>query len=307
MPQVQKQVPPSAPVKRASGSVLSKAIAVGDLPNSFIKLCIYGKNRVGKTTLSCQFEKPALLISFEPAQSGGARSVKRVKDVDYIRLTNSQEAFQLTEELRADTRYKTHIIDTVTSMQDVILQEIIGKPLPAQLDWGMISQDEYRNRSSKTKELLRPFLAQNANTILLGQLKDHNREGRGKPKMVQDRDLNVESFFSVALGGETAGWLFDACDYMGYLYLDKEVREWTETVKLPGPGNKTKEVLKEEETGEIVRKLRTREHPNFASGFRSELGLETGMIPEFIEAKTPQEMHKKIMDVIGGIKLVRGK
>lgn len=306
MPQIQKQMPPrtapARPKPSANGSVLSGAIPINEIGDDYLKMTIYGRNRVGKTTLACQFPKPLLLISFEPAKSGGARSVKRVPGVDYLRITSSRQAFQLAEELESNTNYKTHVLDTVTSYQDLILQEVIGKPTPEQLDWGEISRYQYRDRSSKTKEALRPFLNLNAHTVLLAQEKDHNPQDKEVPKII--RTLAQESFFASDLGAAAVAWLHDACDYICQLYLDKEIRRWTEERKVAGPGNNTKKVEFEEETGRLVRRLRSMYHPNFAAGFRSE---NPESVPEYIEGTSPANMYAKIMAVISGIKQVGGK
>lgn len=308
MPAVNKSLPPKPPVKRTTGSVLAGAIPVGDIGEDFIKMCIYGKNRTGKTTLACEFPKPLLLISFEPAKTGGAKSVKKVPGVTYLKITSSKQAFQLAEELVGNTEFKTHVLDTVTSYQDLILQEVIGKPVPEQLNWGIISQDDYRDRSSKTKEGLRPFLNLDCHTILLAQEKDHNppKDGpKDRNKLV--RGMQDESFFSADLGGATVAWLRDASDYIVQLYITKEIRRWTDKVpalgKNPDGSIKMKEIEYEEETGKLVRRLRTMYHPNYDSGMRSE---DPSVVPEYIEAHSPKEMYDKVMKVIRGIKLESG-
>lgn len=301
-PTINKQLPPKPPPKKTGGSILSGAISVADIPEDWIKMLVYGKNRTGKTTLACEFPKPLLLISFEPAKTGGAKSVKRVPGVDYLRITSSKDGFKVAEELKGDTKYKTHVLDTVTSYQDLILQEIIGRPVPEQQNWGEITQDQYRDRSSKTKEALRPFLNLECHTVLLAQEKDHNPPKEVRNKLI--RGMQNESFFAADLGGATVQWLQDACDYLGQLYQDKEVRKWTEELPMPGKNKdgspKTKTMEREEETGRICRRLRTMFHPNYAAGFRSE---DPSVVPEYIEAISPKEMYNKIMKVIQGIKL----
>jgi hypothetical protein len=303
MPVVTKQVVRAAPTpKRATGSVLSTSIPVAELADDFIKLCVYGRNRVGKTTLACQFPKPLLLVSFEPAKTGGAKSVKKIPGVTIVQIKSSRDAFRLAEELKSDTTFATHVLDTTTSYQDLILQEIIGKPVPEQLDWGSISRDQYRDRSSKLKEALRPFLNLNVHTIMLAQEKDHNSQEKEKPKII--RTLADESFFGPDAGGAAVGWIIDACDYVGQLYMDREVIRHKEEVPIPNSGGKKKTVVHEEETGRFVRRLRTMYHPNFAAGFRSE---DPETVPEYIEAPTPKGMYDEIMRVIRGIHKTGGK
>lgn len=292
MPTVHKQKPaPASNQPKQTGSILSRAISVQSLEEDYIKLVLYGQNRVGKTTLACQFPKPLLLVSFEPAKSGGAKSVKRMEGVQYLRITSTKEAVQLAVELARTTLYKTIVIDSATSYQDIILQEILSLPeVVEQLNWGMVSRDQYRERSEKTREALRPYLSLPAHTVICAKERDHNPPDRDKPKML--RSFQAESFFAADLGGATVGWLHDACDYIARLSIEKEVKSVTTEAVVLG---KKKEITREVETGNLVRRLRTMYHPNYAAGFRSE---NPSSVPEFIEDPSFQ----KIYDVIQGKK-----
>jgi hypothetical protein len=273
---------------------LSQAIDVAELQDDHLKFVIYGQNRVGKTTLACQFPKPLLLISFEPAKTGGAKSVKNVPGVRYLRVTSLRQAQELAQELKADRTYKTHVLDTATSYQDLILQELLDlDALPEQLNWGTVSRDVYRERSEKTREGLRPFLNLDAHTVVCAKERDHNPPDRDKPKML--RGSQPESFFASDLGGATVGWLHDVCDYVCRLYVEKEVV--TKTEKVRNAKGKLVERQYDEETGRQVRRLRTMLHPNYAAGFRSERPAE---IPEFVQADSPEEMYNKVMVLIRG-------
>lgn len=301
MPQITKQSPFDKARKPSSnGSILSRAIAVDEIVDDYIKMVIYGVNRVGKTTLSCQFPKPLLLISYESGQAGGAKSVKKVEGVKYLKITSTQDALTLAMELAdggicdlPDPRYrgktyKTHVHDTVTSLQDIVLKELLGlEYVMVQQNWGTVSQDTYRERSEKTREVLRPFRELPVHTVFCAQEKDHNppREA-GANKLT--RGLQLESFFAADLGAATVKWLHDSCDYIGRLYLDKEVKTRTNTVKV---NNKPVTKTEEYETGKIVRRLRTMLHPNYAAGFRSERPED---IPEFVEDPTFDKINELI-------------
>src|SRR5690606_13967649 len=124
--------------QKTEGCVLSSAIDVADLDDDNIKMNIYGENRVGKTTLACKFPGPVLLISFEPNKTGGAKSVTKMPGVKYLRVTSTKAAMQLAEELRSDRFYKTHVLDGATSLQDIVLRELLDLPaIPEMLTWGL--------------------------------------------------------------------------------------------------------------------------------------------------------------------------
>lgn len=301
MPTPVKQRPggngPASRIPARAGSVLSRAVPVQELEAVLIKMLIYGQNGVGKTTLACTFPKPLLIVSFEPASTGGALSVRRMPGVHYLRITSTTEERQLLDELRGENLFKTHVVDSVTSYQDMKLQEIIGKPLPAQLNFGAVSGDQYRERAEVTKQGLRDWANLGSHTVFIGKEKDHNppkeervneRTGKTQPDMRPRflRGMQPESFVSVDLGGGTAGWLQDACDYVGRLYMDREMERVVSQMQ-------GREVVNAVETGRFIRALRISYHPNFMSRFRSD---QPDKLPEAI----PNPTFDKILAAIEG-------
>lgn len=298
-----------------NGSLLARAVPASELDSDLIKMVIYGPNRVGKTWLACTFPKPLVLVCFELSPTGGARTVKKVPGVDVIRVVPSDRKKLRKGEIRytdcdqycADllgSNYLTAVVDSVTSMQDMVLKEILGwSQLPDQIEVGTITTDQYRERSEITRKILRGFINLPMHTIFTAKEKDMNPpeekkvSKRGKP--VPDmrpkfiRGMQLESFVAPELGGATVGWLLDCCDYIGRLYMDKEVETVTNRLEING-----KEHISEDwvETGRFVRCLRCQYHPNFAAGFRSE---HPEAVPEVIVEPT----YEKIAAVIRGEKL----
>lgn len=274
-------------METSNGSILSRAIPVQQVQDEFLKLTIYGKNRTGKTTLGCCFPKPLLLISFEPSNSGGARSVRKVEGVDMVRVRTTDDAEQLAGELVGDTRYITHVLDTATSLQEVNLEKVLGRAAPVQYTFGngQVSRDDYRDRSELTKTVLKAYLSLPVNTIVLAQEHDVNKYKDG-----------LDPFFHCDLGDSPAKWLFDMSDDFFQLYLAKEVVQEKRTV--PGRnGQKPKESIVIRETGRMIRRLRLMPTDNFAAGTRAD---DPENVPEYVEARTPAEMYKRLMAIIQG-------
>ena len=126
---------------------------------------MYGANRVGKTTLAAGFRKPLLCVSFEPPESGGCESIRKVDGVTCLvygeHFQTLVEVMKIAEELREGgmAGLRTLVLDSATSLQDMVLKEILNLPaIPDQMSWGMVSPDQYRDRAEKTKSHLRPFL-----------------------------------------------------------------------------------------------------------------------------------------------------
>lgn len=312
-----------APVSRHTGngvlpptSLLDQAIDVMSLSDDWVKLTVYGENRTGKTTLACTFPKPALLISFEPNKTGGAKSIKKIPGVKILRikykpqpgdekgtLYGTDSALKVAQELQAGSPYTTVILDSATSYQDLHLQELLKlDSLPEQQQFTGVSGDVYRQRSEKVKEGLRPFLNLNMHVVITAKQKDHNppkeerysKTGALQPDMRAKflRGAHDASFFASDLGGAAVSWLHDNCDYIGQLLVGKEIRLKKGTpVKVAG---QMKPGMDEWVwTGRYIRQLRCQYHPNYAAGFRSP---HPEKVPDFID----EPSYEKIQSVIDG-------
>lgn len=297
--------------KAAADDILADAIDVSTLAPPWIKFLVYGANGVGKTRLACTFPKPLLLVSFEPQDSGGATTVVQMGGIKLIRPGTIERAQKLAERLRAGDaicdlpdpryngkRYQSLVFDSVTSYQQMLLQELMGWDEPAvQVGFGDVPTDTYRNRAEHTKQCLRMWINLPYHTVFTGKEKDHNppkeekvnpNTGKVQPDMRPKfvRGIQQESAVSVDLGGGAAGWVLDAVPYFGRLYMDREM----EAREVKGVGN-APATTRYVETGKFVRALRCSYHPNFAARFQS-----AADVPDEIVNPT----YEKIAAVIAG-------
>ena len=262
-------------------------------------MCLYGRNRSGKTTLAAQFKKPLLLISSEPDANGGANSVSDVQGVSLIRVSpkripgdtvhGSAKLVAIANELALSNPFATVVLDTVTSLQDVILVELMGlSKVPEMLSWGFVPDGVYQQRAEKLRETVRPLLdLQNCNIVILAQEKDHNaQEDRGgKNKILHT--MQQGSFMAPSLGATNAQWLQDACGYVIQIYEDELMQE----VQVPqndAQGRPMEPAIQRIGTGKRQRHLRLLYHPNFAAGGRWQYNRD---MPEFVTAPTPAELY----------------
>lgn len=250
---------------------------------------MYGSNGVGKTRLSCTFPKPLLLVSFEPQdKEGGAQSVKKIPGIKFVQPRSVERTAKLAEQLMRgplcdlpDPAYKgkpyqTVVFDSVTSYQQLVLQELMGWDAPAeQVGFGDVPSDVYRQRAELLKQHLRAWINLPMHTVFTGKEKDHNppkedrvneKTGKVQPDMRPRfvRGMQQESIVSVDLGGGAAGWLIDAVPYFGRLYMDREVV----AKKQKGIGDAA-DGVRLVETGRFIRTLRCSYHPNFVARFQS--------------------------------------
>lgn len=318
-PSINRQAPPRAQAQFPADSVLASAVPVSSLREQHTKLCIYGRNRSGKTTLACKFRKPLLLISAEPDTNGGATSVTDVPDVHLIRIAppnkpahpflddrpkeivhGSAKLVAIASELAAKNPFATVVLDTVTSLQDVILVELMKLPkVPEMMSWGFVPDGMYQQRAEKLRETIRPLIdLNNCDVVVLAQEKDHNaQEDRGgKAKILHT--MQQGSFMAPALGATNAQWLQDACGYVIQLYEDEVMENITVPMCNPD-GSAAPPVIQSVGTGKRARHLRLLYHPNFAAGGRWKYNKD---MPEFVTGSTPDELYAAMVNYIPALK-----
>lgn len=292
MPVARKQTPTSS----SSGGVLSRAVPVSQIQGQWDRFCLYGINRVGKTTLACQWPKPLLIVAFEPNPTGGSKSVQNVLGVYHVRLTNSADGLALCNELQAcggkwqGQQFMSYVLDGATSYQDIVLMEVMGWDKPKeQLNFGTVGKERYQERAEKVKEGLRPFTNLPGHVVIIAQEKDHNppKDDYGSVNALRG-GFQTESFFASDVGGGVAKWLHDVCDYIGRLQLVDEIVEKNETSMFQG---KPRTTTKREFTGKKIRRLWTVLDTHWAAGFRSST---PGKVPEYIDEPT----YEKIAAII---------
>jgi len=285
MPGIQRQTPPRPATNgtrdKPSGA-LGRIKPVGQHTDAGSKMVIYGSNSAGKTFLACGAEKPLLLIGFED----GTKSVRDFEGVDFVQIENTDEVPALAKEC-GKGRYRSVVVDTATSLQDMVLKELLNlDQVPVQLKWGTVPREVYFMRAEKTKELIRCFLSLRAqNVIVLAQEKDHTppkvkaKDGDEPAEAAPRDDQIVKPFIAPSLGGETCRWLMENVDHVCQLF----VRDQLLTQRKEYVNPTTKEVRVKEttyNTGRKERCLRTERCFNiYASKIRAVRGVE---VPEVI-------------------------
>ncbi len=309
MPATTRQTPPKPEPALALNGILAGAVPVTTLREQHTRTCIYGRNRSGKTTLACQFKKPLLIISSEPDACGGATSVADMEGVSLIRISpkklpgdkvhGSAKVVAIANELLSRNPFATVVFDTVTSLQDVILVELMNLPkVPEMMSWGMVPDGVYQQRAEKLRETLRPLLdLNNCNLVILAQEKDHNapEDRGGRSKLMHT--MQQGSFMAPALGATNAQWLQDACGYVVHLYED-EVQQEIRIPQMDAHGKPTEPVIQLVGTGKRQRHLRLLYHPNFAAGGRWRYGKD---VPEYVTSPDPAGLYAAMATYVLGL------
>jgi hypothetical protein len=315
MPITSRQTPPKATTQFPNGSILSEAVPVTHLREERVKVCFYGRNRSGKTTLASMFPKPLLFVSCEPAHCGGVQSVSNVKDATLLRAEPLKERPKHGEqwgrervevigrELHGTQHYRTVVLKTATSLQDMILEEMKlefpGIPLN-----GKGSKDTYGMRASRLHDAMRPYLdLKHVHVVIIAQEKDHNPPKDSetgfpdlKAKLLQT--MQQGSFMAPALGAANAQWLQDACGYIIQVY-DDELMQDIVVPSMNPDGTPAPPVTQHVPTGKRQRHLRLLYHPNFAAGGKWQYNKD---MPEFVTAPDPAGLYAAMTAYIPALK-----
>lgn len=136
----------------------------------------YGRAGTGKTTLASTFPKPVLIVD---CRDDGDDSVSDVKDLKVRDVTSIEELEETYRWLRDNPKaYKTVVIDTITQVQQILIEEISGKSAKRSGkqpgDWGTMTKAQWGKVSSKLKSLITDFRDLPMNVVFLAQQRVFN-------------------------------------------------------------------------------------------------------------------------------------
>jgi len=119
-------------------SIIERITPVKALPK-VLSMLVYGRSGTGKTTFAGSFPTPALLIDI---QEKGTDSIANLDGIDVISIDKWSELEEIFWYLKREKKYKSVILDQVSSMQDIAMQHAMaeeGKEVMSQRLWGVVS------------------------------------------------------------------------------------------------------------------------------------------------------------------------
>lgn len=119
-------------------SIIDKITPVKSLPK-VLSMLVYGRSGTGKTTFAGSFPTPALLID---VREKGTDSIANLDGVDVVQVEHWSDIEEIFWYLKKEKKYKSVIIDQVSSMQDMAMVHAMaeeGKDVMSQRLWGVVS------------------------------------------------------------------------------------------------------------------------------------------------------------------------
>jgi len=290
-PIVNKQTQSGKTAKKAAG-VLGR-IKPLEIPQTGLKVLLYGESGSGKTTFWSSFPKPILaMLCSGPVQSGELRSLaspEMSKGIFQVDIRETGEIHEIIEAIKQTGEYATIVLDHASGMQDLALKEILGLDdmLIAKYrvagkgeSWSVVSQQQYGQLALKCKEILRGLLNLQSNIVIIAQ----QRKFGGKDE--EDSSLSdvIKPTIGAAMTPSVTGWLNPACDlvlqtYKRPLMIEKKVMV------------ANKEITTSTRGKGIEYCLRTEPHDIYMTKFRLPKGM---VLPECIVDPT----YEKLMEVL---------
>ena len=146
---------------------------------------VYGRSGAGKTTFAASFPKPILLLD---VRDQGTDSVSDHEDMyakDIDSIADLEDAFYYLKERPVE--YKSVIIDTVTQLQQLFMEEVVGAKKKRVGDWGSMSRREFGDVAAMMKEWIlnyRNLTANGLEVLFIAQERTSTNEEENPDNMV---------------------------------------------------------------------------------------------------------------------------
>ena len=169
---------------------------------------IYGKSGTGKTTLAGSFPGPALLLDCRDEGTDSVSDVEGLMVKDIQSFDDFEEVYWYLKEHPKE--FKTVIVDTVTMLMFMIIEELVGDKLKksgkAPGDWGTMTKQDWGTVASKLKVWITNYRDLPMEIVFLAQERTFNvgdeesDVGGLDPEVGPSLSPSVKSHLNAAVG-----------------------------------------------------------------------------------------------------------
>jgi hypothetical protein len=252
------------PQKPHEPGIVSRIRGIGEF-NEHTVAFLYGKAGRGKTYIASTFPKPILLLNI--ANEEGLKTLRNQKGIEVADVKTWNDFLELHAWLSKGSKYKTVVLDQITSLQTLGQEWLADKHRKDVEDLFGMWGKAWGELSGEIKTWLQAYR----------ELREHYHVVFLAHERVFDTDENADSSdLTPSVGGSTmpsvASFVNGACDIVGQAFI---------------------RVLKsKDEHGKPIRKtqycLRVGPHPNYITKIRRP--PDAGPIPEFVVNPSYQKL-----------------
>lgn len=231
MPRVKKVKKKVITRKKRTG-ILQRVEAVSFDETVPFSIGVFGKSSTGKTTFASTFPGRILFAECSGGRRkpGELRSISREnrEKIDVLRITDCEQLNEMTEAVLEEDDYQTIVLDNLTSFSDLCLEQVTGKSVPAQLNWGYATQQDWGKHGALIKSFLRNIIDTEKYVVII------SHERWFEPP--ENSEIGV-SVVGPACTPTVSGWLTAALDYSVQMFTRPQTKE--KTIKVAGKIKKT--------------------------------------------------------------------
>jgi phage nucleotide-binding protein len=161
---------------------------------------IYGRSGSGKTTFAASFPKPILLLDVRDQGTDSIMDEEQLDVKDIESLDDLEDVYYYLKE--KPKAYKTIVIDTITQMQQIFMEEVSKKKRNSGRvgDWGSMTRREFGDVAALMKEWInnyRNLTALGMEIIFIAQERTSTQEEENPDNMLVP-EVGPQVFPSVA-------------------------------------------------------------------------------------------------------------
>lgn len=252
-----------------SSNIERRIMAVAKVDEG-VKAAFYGGSGTGKTTLSCSFPGPALLLDINDKGSDSVSDVKNLKVLNCETWDDYEQAYWYLK--KKPGLYETVITDTITELQDLALRRVLEDSnrepgsLLTKKDWGEVS--------SMMKTVITNFRNLDMNVVFNAQ----DRIFNGGDEL-DDDDGQIKPEVGPRLMPSVATHLCASVSIVGNTFIREKIRR----IK-----NKDKKIVEEKDMKYC---LRIGPHAYYTTKVRKPKAIE---VPAFIVDPT----YNKLVEIL---------
>lgn len=187
---------------------------------------IYGRAGSGKTTLAGTFPGPVLFLDCKDDGDDSVAGVKGVKVMDITEWEDLEHAYWWL--VQNPGKYKTVVIDTITQLQQLIVEEIGSKKAEragkSAGDWGTMTKGDWGDVASRMKTWITNFRDLEMEVVFLAQDRVFNVDEEGSDDGMIDPEVGPR------LSPSVMSHLCAAVSVIGYTFI----RSYMKKIKIKG-------------------------------------------------------------------------